>query len=237
MRWLVFFLIVLNVLFFTWFHFQQEQQQLQVRVQQPGFNFKRVPGLTLLSEITPEQLQQMDLRNAEVGMAEPVPVAQMCAVVGPYPEVVSARQIKSRLDGEDIESTIVIIDKPLPSINWVYMKPRATRKEALSVLKRLQSDHIDSFLVAEGENQNAISLGFFNKIESAQAMVKELKAKGYDANMMEKERIKETFWLAVQPAFVEKINESLMLDLQKDFPETKKQEKSCEDVALLKIIE
>ena len=283
MRWLIFFLLVLNVLTFTWFVFQGDRSdQLAVRDKSEKFDFDRAPPLQLLGELTASEIKSRDVRNVQPAIKVPevsvsTEVAQIedsevsevsevseggeagqnevsevivydenetvnaqvgkCALIGYFPEMVTAKQAKGRLLKQGLESRVVLVPKQLPAINWVYISPRNSRKEALAVLKSLQENNIDSFLIADGEYKNGISLGFFSKLESAGAVMKERRRQGYEVSITRKTREQKTFWVAFDEKNSLQVDEDLINSLKGDVSDLKKQEKSCRDVALLQIIE
>lgn len=259
MRWLVFFLIVLNGLTFAWFTFQHQQQsQLDAReVEDEQFNFDTVPSLTLLSEMPAAEREKRDIRKvikpmqpvdlnvgtqvtdmdeapAEDDGSQPASVPE-CVVIGSYPEVISARQAKLTLQEKGIASDIVEMVKKLPAISWVYIPPLPDRKAALAVLKELQSKNIDSFLVSEGEYENAISLGFFSNRDSAMEIINERREQGYNAQVTMRERERSAYWVAVKEK-TDLLTESQIEQLSADGKPVKMQEISCAEVALLKVI-
>ncbi len=245
MRWVVFFLFVLNGLLFVWFSFQEEQfAQVAEREKQEGFDFSSVKKIVLLSELPAEDLDLRDVRQnlggetiLETGQNVDGTIILQCALIGPFREVISAKQAKSRLEEKGLLSKTVMVLKDLPAINWVYIAPLADRKTALAMLRDLQSKNIDSFLIADGEYENGISLGFFTNLESAQAILEERKSQGYPVSLVEKKRDQQTYWLAFDENAASRIDEAELDALEEGSFAVKKQDKSCGEVALLQIIE
>jgi len=234
MRWFVFFLLVLNGITYFWFAFQQgqEAQMAQVR-QQAEFDFKSVPSVKLKSELTGLLLAKEGVASEK---AQPV-VAVQCALLGPFREVISARQVRIRLQKQGLSARIVLLLKPLPPVHWVYIEPQATRQQALELLKVLHAEKVDSFLIDNGEFQNGISLGFYSKSESADAVLAKYKNSPLDVKQMLRDREKKDYWLAFDEAGSTRISENLIETLRHSDFDVKKQEKSCADIALLKTIE
>ena len=263
MRWLIFFLLVLNVLTFSWFMFQGNQKsQLSEMEKNQQHDFAKIPPLKLLSELPASEIKNRDVRGNQsvpqsnstdpvslepdsVGESDVVIdilpatdlVETQCALIGSFPEMVSAKQAKARIAKLGISSDVVLVLKQLPAINWVYIEPQNSRKEALAILKRLQEDGIDSFLIADGEYENGISLGFFSKLESAGSMMKERRRQGYEVSITRKSRDQKTYWVAFNEKNSSRVDEDLLDDVRGDVTDLKKQEKSCREVALLQIIE
>lgn len=254
MRWLVFFLVVLNGLTFAWFSFQRQQAEQLVQQEEHNsqFDFSSTATVHLLTELSEQERHNRDLRRVikplaavPVDLVEPQQdIAEVvdqdnnddCALIGSYPEVISARQARLTLMEAGIDAKVVLIVKKLPAVSWVYLPPAASRKEALSTLKQLQDRNVDSFLVAEGEYENAISLGFFSNNESAEAVIRQRKEQGYDARVTMRERERKSYWVALS-AGARRVDDALLNRLsQQQQPVVKKQEISCEEVALFEAI-
>lgn len=238
MRWIVFFLFVFNGLIFIWFSFQQEAEAPFVGAREQIENVGNAATITLLSEVNEASLKVRDIRmkpNAQPQMV--LDESDKCALVGPFLEMISARQTKGRLDGMGLVSHAVMLIKQLPVINWVYVPPLPSKKEALAMLRDMQEKDIDSFLIADGEFENGISLGFYSNVESAKSILQERLAQGYPVKLVEKQREQKTYWLTFDQKLAPKISDEMLAGLEESNFVIKKQEKSCNDVAQMEIIE
>lgn len=64
---------------------------------------------------------------------------------------------------------------------WVFYPPLATQAETQTLVSELKGKGFDSYIVkTDGEFKGHLSLGLFGREEGAQALVKRLKAAGYD---------------------------------------------------------
>lgn len=259
MRWLVFFLLVLNGLTYAWFVFQQ-QNQAQIEQQQARqFDFSSAPDLLLLSELDESEIEKRDTRRLiqpmatqdvdireepddEVQSESEVEIAvsgledERCLLLGPFPEIISARQTRIEIEQMGMNGRVVEIINELPAINWVYIPPLPDRAQALAVLRRLQQDNIDSFMVSEGEYENAISLGFFSSDKAANSVIEQRRAQGYDARQTLRARERKSYWTALDAASSKAFDEAWLERLDGDRHEVKKREISCDEVALLPVI-
>lgn len=256
MRWLVFFLIILNALVFVWFNYQQKYSYSPSddELTQP-FDFSAVKQLELLAELSDEERYQRDLRRVastteEAEPLEQVPVdekpggdtvtlMQTCMIIGSFPEVISARQVRIALEENAVPSKIVQIAKKLPPVSWVYIPPQASRKDALMVLKSLQDKKIDSFLMNEpGEYQYAISLGFYGNADSARSIQRERQAQGYDAQLTMRVRERKAYWVGVEnpQLLAEEKTQKVIENIVNQNKSIKKQEISCTELALVSAI-
>lgn len=241
MRWTIYFLIVLNVLVFTWFKFQENYNNETINAHKTShdFDFSRV-----------EALQVAEMSESEVGGDKPV-VADVlvqknvqkdeaekdrCWLLGYFPEVISARDMRITLENIGVYTHIVAKERELPAVSWVYIPPLESRQDAMALLKELQSNNIDSFVVMdEGEDQFAISLGFFGNKDSALMVMKQRLAEGYSAKIAERIRKRPAFWLGlyeIQHSDKELMNIRLENAL-KQTERVKRQEISCKELALL----
>jgi len=240
MRWIVFFLFVFNGLIFIWFSLQQETSApVELAVEAMDVDASK-SNIVLLTEVSEAELDGRDIRKQAVAVTPIKPILQesdVCALVGPFLEIISARQTKGRLDGMGLVSRPVMIVKQLPVINWVYVPPRASKKDALAMLRNMQDKNIDSFLIADGEFENGISVGFYSNIESAKSVLAERKEQGYPVELIEKQREQKTFWLAFDQKLSPKISNEMLAGLEEGNIVIKKQEKSCNEVAQMEIIE
>lgn len=81
---------------------------------------------------------------------------------------------------------------------WVYIPPSETREESFASLRNLQMMGVDSFVVSRGEHANAISLGTFQKKESAETLREKVAAMGFNAAVQEMVRSQSKIWLYLQ---------------------------------------
>lgn len=237
MRWLVFFLFVFNGLVFMWFSFQEHDRQQLTVSESEMFDFSSVRRIELLSELPESDRLGRDVRKEAVSRQVFDAQGNTCALIGPFPEVISAKQAKSRLEERALSSRTVLVLKELPAINWIYIAPQSDRKKALALLRDLQSKNIDSFLIADGEYENGISLGFFSSLESARLVLAERLEQGYPVVLAEKKREQKTYWLAFNADVTPKLDDAVISGLEEDNFAVNKQEKACADIALLPVIE
>ena len=235
MRWLVFFLVILNGLMYAWFTFDRRGNDVAVSAQS---NTDRVLAqakpLVMVAEFADGELAERDLRKPE---PEPEPVIEMCLALGPFPEVVSAKQVAGRLPTHGIAAMVVMMDYDLPPVHWVYIEAEATREASLVNLRKLQAARTDSFLVSHGEYENAISLGYFTKIDSARSVMQKQVDAGYKAHAILKTRVEEGYFLIMNSVDSLKFSTELLENIQLENNAVKKQEKPCETVASLKVFE
>lgn len=202
LRWWVLGLLLCNVIYFFW----QRQAIPLDRIPEPLAAVQGAP-LTLLNEAPKDKPEAApadparqsgqstvgadDNSPADAQSPQSVPV---CHMIGPFKEKISARQVKERLAALDITVNTYSLSIPGKPDYWVHLGPMRSRKEAMDALRELHSKNIDSFLITEGSLLNGISLGFYTRVELAQAVLKQRREQGYDAKIQEVPRFSEELW-------------------------------------------
>ena len=190
-RWLVLGLLLCNAIYFVWQH-----------------NLKAAAvGVAPRAQLAPVEGDRLVLvREAKADNGAPAPAAQaapaatseppvaVCHMIGPFKEKISAHQVRDRLRALDITVNTYQVNIPDKPDYWVYMGPLRSRKEALEMLRELQSKKIDSFLISDGDLANGISLGFFTKEQLAQGVLKQRRNQGYDAKLRAVPRFTQELW-------------------------------------------
>ena len=202
MRWVFILLLLCNGIYFVW------QSYLQPNAS-PGA--KAVPvqqaaqSLVLLSESPEVSGQPAVDGDAQPAMladsAEPFPSEQaepvasnICWLIGPFKEAVSSRQLVSRMSAQAIDLEFQQIEIEDAPKFWVHLAPLDSRKAAIKLLRELQNQKIDSFLVTEGELTNGISLGLFSQQKSAERVALQREKQGYKPLIKEVPRTRIESW-------------------------------------------
>jgi cell division septation protein DedD len=141
--------------------------------------------LVLLSERS--QPTRVDVRRPEAG--------SLCAVVGPWESHDAANAGAVQLRAAGLPGRVRALSIEKDRLNWVYLPPYADRERALRVLHELQDHGVDSFVVKEGEDANAISLGYFSSAESAEGLRVKMRNAGYPAFVRETSRAVTEYWV------------------------------------------
>jgi hypothetical protein len=252
MRWLIFFLVLINFFVFMWFSAskgyvpQGSEENLAIDNKNIG-----AEALRLIADLPQEELLRRDNRKMPPPQSssttsasqrvelsdENVLLGEQCLMLGAFPEVVTAKQAKGRLEKKGMASRVVFVVKTLPAVNWVYIPPSASKKEALGILKKLQENSVESFVIGEGSYRNAISLGSYGSEDSANARMELFRRQGYDVRVAKRAREQKSYWLALGQVASRKMDKEMLASLQVEDNELKLQEKSCESIALLEAIE
>lgn len=185
MRWLALFLLILNSL--VWYHASRAPAPVEEGSARPsGGQLPRVADLRptapeqaskpeqVMSAVSPEvAAEEVDPPGGEVDPPEPIECRRLQWFAGRE----SAEAFRERyLPGARVRE----LQRDLPSLHWVIIPPRPP-EQAQALFRELQAKGVDSYLVREGENRNAISLGLFENQDSAQRVLEERKSQNLNA--------------------------------------------------------
>lgn len=222
MRWFFFILVLANVGFYYWRHMESSPPLagLVEAVADSG------ESLLLLSE-SPTSLGRAD---SHLSPDEPQASAgqETCWARGPYRRVEPPRglaaqsplfQLKAEVAGEIVEY-------------WVHLGPYASRAEASQQNERLKKKSVDSFVIRDGELENAVSLGVFSEASRAETLLERLRKRGYNAEIRRLSRHRYQYWVSLRGAAADEAVEDARRQLfNKQNDGSAPEKKSCNVVA------
>ncbi|MHB9801347.1 SPOR domain-containing protein [Pseudomonas sp. MT3] len=222
MRWFFLFLLALNVFYYVW---HQQQAPLRPKEVAPLSLFHgEQKNIRLLSE----SAEAPQRRQVEEKSAAPT---SACLFLGSFPAEERARMLAQRLLSLDVQASVETVDAAAGVDYWVYLPPLASRQASLWQLRELQARKIDSYVITEGDLTDGISLGIFQRKDSADSVVERLKTAGYDALIRELARSQHDYWVQIAPESNRLVDDVLVRQLSADFPELQKQTMPCKSVA------
>ncbi|WP_404367937.1 SPOR domain-containing protein [Marinobacter sp.] len=113
----------------------------------------------------------------------PVAAPRICIEAGWFEDPAEAQTRAEKISGVVGEVTLKQKDKPADPYYWVIIPPAESRAAALKRFRTLQEWNIDSYLVREGDQENAISLGLFSSRASAERVLSLSQARGLEATL------------------------------------------------------
>lgn len=183
MRWVFYSLLILNVIYLGW--------------QLLGYSAAPAPQVAART-VAPASLQLLEEAGHSAGVRPRADSSRrdaLCVVAGPWSQRASAEALRSQAAGISGSGRIQPVTVRRDRLNWVYLPPQARREDALGALRELQSRGVDSFIVAEGEDANAVSLGYFSSEESARGLQVRMRDAGYPAEVRETWRETVEYWV------------------------------------------
>lgn len=222
MRWFFLLLLVLNLFYYVW-----HQQQAPLRVKEVE-SFSLYQGarqnIRLVSEVDVARVPVAASLAETGGQA-------VCLFLGSFEREDEARALEQRLLSLDIESAVQSVDAAAGVDYWVYLVPLASRQASLRQLKELQARKIDSYIIAQGDLANGISLGIFPRSDSAESVMQRLREAGYEPMLRELSRAHRAYWVKIAPESRRLASDGLLESLVRDFERLEHQLMPCEGVA------
>jgi hypothetical protein len=215
MRWMLFSFILFNCSYFCWTHwFSISTVDMSIDSRQSKSETK-VPSLVLLSERTKyEAISGRVEFSAKEGISEIIANNvlndERCWVIGAFERLSVATDFFEKLGGLGIKAALteVVVDQSHDT--WVLIPSLGSRKKALKKLRELQAKNIDSYIITRGRLQNAISLGFFKRYQSAVTVQREMKLMGYEAVLEKNIRQAIEYWIRIPVAIDGGLNEKVV---------------------------
>ena len=233
MRWIILLLLLMNTGYFAWGTYQQSQNRYLKPVAAEPEN-EQGGRLVLWSE-SGRNLPKSDLLPEPVehkgDVAEDIESDAQCLVVGPFSSSTRADQMQQRLFSLGISSRERSDSEADGYDHWVHIPPLPSRDAAIRLLRELQGQEIDSFVITQGELANGISLGLFSKEASANKVSSRLLQAGYETRIKQLPRQPQTYWLELAEKNAESITEEMWDNFAREYNGLKILEKNCKGIA------
>lgn len=194
MRGLVAALVAANLILILWWVFAPRPAEV------PPAGPVAASPLILLHEVPAPPPRLMQAPTAEASTAgdegeEATPV-QGCHALGPYPDRDLAMAVRESLLEVGLPATPRAEDASQRLGFWVHTPPTSNRGNTDTVVDRLRRVGIrDFYVVADGEYENAVSLGVFSQVDSAERHAERLRGLGFDVIVGERLRRITAWWL------------------------------------------
>ncbi|MFL1404039.1 hypothetical protein ACJO2E_01640 [Marinobacter sp. M1N3S26] len=198
MRWLVLLLVVANLALFFWF---STGDPGNVRSVDEG-RLPRVSEIELIdqqsvAETGDEQIgddatpgvesppvSEPALEEAAESVGQPREASRQCFVIDGFEEEFAAQAYREQLSVGTHNIKFVGITEQVESLepfHWVIVPPLETRDEALQRYRELVNQGVEAYVVPSGERENAISLGLFRSLQSAEGVLRRRQAQNINA--------------------------------------------------------
>ncbi len=250
MRYIVYLLIIANLGLFAWYQSAPPPHSSAhvSLVTHPSIN-----RLMLLSERKgkdpvaetasvdsagiPDDVQAITPSDADVVPAEEslladsestsipeVEIERVCQAVGPFLEQKDVTSVFELLATRGYVLNIRDGDVREPDGYWVYL-PAASADRARTIVADLDRHGMKDYFIGK---RNYISLGIFSGIDKARARQQTVKKLGYNAVLDPRYRMRDVFWLDVQPIAGSLLESELWEQIQTRHPDIRAQRISCE---------
>ena len=162
---------------------------------------------------------------------EPGTAPQLCAMVGPYEQLLHAEYLVEKLRALDVGAQITEKGIKDGEIYEVYLPPEMTEKEALRRRNELQKKNIESYVITKGELANGVSLGRFGDLPEADAKMQAVREQGYNAQIKAVPQMIYETWVLLDKDGDEKLSREIWTELLSQQPGLEKRQNLCLGVA------
>ncbi len=173
MRYIVVFLVLVNLAFFGWDYFLAEPVQFQES--RPGRELLN-NGLSLLTEF--------DARSEALLEGSP-----RCLFVGDFPSVDDANSFAAAMGQQGLQARLYLTGDPLEPQFRVFIPPLSSQNVATITLDGLSEVlaqaglDIETYIITRGLLSNAIALGVYTESDAAEAIREQVAALGYQVEL------------------------------------------------------
>jgi len=204
-KWLVVLMLLVNAGIAIWqvnFAALPRNDSVTAPVALPG----HVNRLLLLSELEEERLRE---RTAvEINVPPPSDAdevapesagSSLCFSVGPLSSAEDVERVGDWLASLGGVSDLRESERREVSRFWVFLRPFASRAEALEQVEAMELNSIeDIYVIPRGDMANAISLGLYSRESSLERRLAELKSKGFEPEVAPRYESRKASWYDVQ---------------------------------------
>jgi hypothetical protein len=208
MRWLLLFVLLVNVVYVSW-ELSQSTDESTVPKASTG-----IPIIELLSEtgqatristeeaVASESTWAAKLAGPEKQQASTTTSvvtksgADRCYTLGPFRELDNLREFTRAIKSYVIAASFRSREEQEQSMFWVYLEPASSLKAARGLGKRLKSMKIkDYYVINSGPQEKGISLGHFKEKDRAYAHAESVKKLGFKPVVEPVFRSYTIYWL------------------------------------------
>ena len=127
-----------------------------------------------------------------------VEAADRCTSVGPFRELAQAATAAATLRSAGYQPQQRVGDGDLWIGYWVYIPAIATEGEAEEILAKVRAEGIaDSYVIPNSDSGNLVSLGVFSEISGVSRRRDQVRALGFDPQVVDRTRRATVYWVDV----------------------------------------
>jgi len=223
MKTLTLLLLITNLAVFTYFiTLGQNKRVVKEDLNNSELRDSQVPSLTLLSELVSQITDSapMDEQNL-----------QTCLYFGSFSGLDAGKEFADLLVLQGYDADLEL-DETAKIINYrVFMPPFLSQTAARRMLEELQENNIESFIIANGELSQGISLGLFSQEQLALSLQENLAGRGYPSSIQEVERSANAIQVKVTGLEISELAQNQWQNLLSEWPEVQSSDKLCETIA------
>lgn len=232
-RLVVAFFVVINVVVALFFMGKDPVDNQEAEAAQ--LPYVRGDQLILLSELDNSELKPLEPpvveeQNAREEVQEEE-LEQVCVLSGPFTSEQRARELADRIGALGVNATLLTETLETPGSIMVYTGPFASGQQAQRELRVLQASVVDSFVVADGDLVNAISLGVFRTLENARTQQDRIEQFGYQTQTYQYIVENDQYFISFSGRVLSAITEDYWANIANEYKDITIEQKACNEVA------
>jgi|GEM_PF-3305616 len=154
-----------------------------------------------------------------------------CVLSGPFASESRARELGDRVGALGFSVEFLTETIETPGSIMVYMGPFASAQQARRDLQVIQASGLDSFVVADGELANAISLGVFRANENARAQQDRIERLGYQSEIYQYMVEDDRYFVNFSGRAMGTITNDYWANIASEYKGISIEQKACNEVA------
>jgi len=244
-RYLVYSLVFVNLVYFTWHQFStpEKPQVMRPVPLAPGIKplvllaERQGSGSSAIAAAAKTGKQQQPIETAET-KTEPEPVVEyvasdaadgleperMCQTIGPLVDKNDAATISAQLFRQGYLPAMRDAEVRMPSGYWVYMSAMPAGR-ARAIVDDLDANGMTDYFIGK---RNHISLGLFSSKSKALARLNRIKTLGYDAELDQRYRARTVYWLDIKEKGPPLPGSAFWDSIQAQYADIRVQRMACE---------
>lgn len=216
MKWIVYLVLLANIVWFAW-HYRQPTSHDAVAAE-------RAAGMAELV-----LLEEAGSRPGDRSGEDAAPPSRAgCYTIGPFEAQAMALRAQERLHEVGVTARLRVDESIERTGYWVLLPPFPSRSAALQAVARLKRASVsDYFLVAAGRHKDAVSLGVFSSEPRAERRLREMRRLGFEPKLEAVQLPDRKHWLDVDADGSERLDQSHLEALRPIYPDVARQEADC----------
>lgn len=196
MRYIFFTLLLANVGYFVYASYGSMRDEPDVRVTTTVPRYPAsVETIYLLNENDGAREEQLSIAVNDPVRSDQADAGD-CLALGPFSNLFDGQAVVERLESLDISAELRAVDQSTGENDYrVMIPPMPSLQDAFRKLRELKSRDVDSYVITQGKDALGISLGVFSTLEAAQAARQQRSREGYEADIVEIQRLAREFWI------------------------------------------
>lgn len=222
MKYLFYIIVFINVVFLVWHSVMKQVEPNGIVEALPFISepLRDASRIILLSEVNASLVATQEEIFSESKLLIRKFSKSLCLETGPFSSADEVSRALDYLASIGLRGQIRETERVKKSGYWVFIPPYPSLARARIRLKELRANGFDSFIVTQGVNQNAISLGIFKRKDKAQQHLAELEGKISDIKWGKRVRKRIKYWLDIEYKLREVVPEEILTKLvAEDFSE------------------